>query len=142
MEGAKLKMPDILKNMAKILAIAELAGPAAAKEMIENQANKIVVDDTEKAIKRISDAQKKELKKQQDESNSQVTDSAKPQDGSGSKVTDSEKSQEVSPKETDSDEATAKGNQSSAYEIQDTVEISQSANKSLEFETQIIQNPK
>lgn len=116
-----MRMSNILKNMAKILAIAELVGPAAAKDMIENQANKIVVEDAEKAIKRLSDSQKKELQKQHDDADS--------------KVTDSEKSQEVSKQEIDSNETTANEDQSSTSEIKDTVEISQSAQKSLEFET-------
>lgn len=113
-----MKMSDILKNMAQILTIAELAGPEAAKGMIENQANKAVIENTETVIKRLSDAQKRELQQDKDDS----------------KVTDTEQSQEVSSQETGSSDTT-KENQNPAPEINDTIEISQGAQMALEAET-------
>lgn len=112
-------MTNILKDMAAILNIAELAGPEAAKKMIENNVKKAAIESAETASKKLLNAQKKELQKQ---------------DNDNSKVTGKEPSQEVSSHETSSSETAVEG-QNSESDIQDTVEISQNAQKALDFDS-------
>lgn len=116
-----MKVSEMLKEMAAILNIAELVGPEAAKELIGNKVKKAAIEAAETASKELSDAQEKELQEKN------ANDS--------SKVTGNEQSQEVSAQETGSSE-TVNVSQSPAPEIKDTVEISQNAQKALEFETQ------
>lgn len=117
-------MSDILKDMARILAIGQLASPEAAKEMIGNTTKKSIIENTVIATKRLSDAQKKELQKQEDASSSTTNTT------STTSTTEATNTTGI----TDNKQDTSKAVQIPQPEINDTVEISPKALKALESE--------
>lgn len=117
-------MSDILKDMARILAIGQLVGPEAAKEMIGNQSKKSIIEATTIAIKRLSDAQKKELQEQEQTSSTTTSTTSTTNATNATNATDI----------TDRKQDASKAVQSPQPEINDTVEISQKAQNALKSE--------